>query len=239
MAKKTMNRLRQIILETDTIPGKVFNLSIQVLILLSLVCFSIETLPDLKEGTKSLLKSIEIITIIIFTIEYILRIVVSEKRLKYIFSFYGIIDLAAILPFYISRTIDLRSLRVFRLFRLLRIFKIVKYSKALQRLKNAFLMIKEELILFFFVTCFMIFISAMGIYYFENPAQPEVFKSIFHSMWWAVASLTTVGYGDFYPITTGGKIFTFIVLMIGLGIVAIPTGLIASAFTKTIRNEPE
>jgi len=239
MAKKTMNRLRQIILETDTIPGKVFNLSIQVLILLSLVCFSIETLPDLKEGIKSLLKSIEIITIIIFTIEYILRIVVSEKRLKYIFSFYGIIDLAAILPFYISRTIDLRSLRVFRLFRLLRIFKIVKYSKALQRLKNAFLMIKEELILFFFVTCFMIFISAMGIYYFENPAQPEVFKSIFHSMWWAVASLTTVGYGDFYPITTGGKIFTFIVLMIGLGIVAIPTGLIASAFTKTIRNEPE
>ena len=84
---------------------------------------------------------------------------------------------------------------------------------------------------------FLLFLSSVGIYYFENPAQPEVFQSIFHSMWWAVATLTTVGYGDIYPITVGGKMFTAIMLFIGLGIVAVPTGLISSALTKTRKAE--
>ena len=92
--------------------------------------------------------------------------------------------------------------------------------------------IKEELFLFLILSSFLLFLSAVGIFYFENPAQPEVFASVFHSLWWAVATLTTVGYGDIYPITVGGKIFTSIMLFIGLGIVAVPTGLIASALTK-------
>jgi len=100
-------------------------------------------------------------------------------------------------------------------------------------------MIKEELILFLFATAFLLYFSAVGIYYFENPAQPEQFQSIFDSLWWAVATLTTVGYGDVYPVTVGGKIFTFFVLLIGLGIVAVPAGLVSSALTMSLENEKQ
>jgi len=95
------------------------------------------------------------------------------------------------------------------------------------------------LILFIIATCFLLYLSAVGIYYFENSVQPEQFKSVFHSLWWAVSTLTTVGYGDVYPITVGGKIFTFFMLIIGLGIIAVPTGLIAAALTKVPKNDEE
>ena len=142
------------------------------------------------------------------------------------------VDLLAILPFYIASGVDLRSIRVFRLFRLLRMFKLLRYSAAVTRLRAAFISIKEELVLFGVATGFLLYVTAVGIYYFENGAQLERFKSIFHSLWWAVATLTTVGYGDIYPVTAGGKVFTFFMLMIGLGVIAVPTGLIASALTQ-------
>ena len=230
-------KIKQIIEESDTPIGKAFDLFIQSLIVLSLISFSIETLPELSESAKRILKISELITVIIFTIEYLLRIFVADRKLKFVFSFFGLIDFFAILPFYVASGIDLRSIRVFRLFRLFRIFKIFRYSRAIQRFIDAFIKIKEELILFGIATGFLLFISSVGIYYFENSAQPERFKSVFHSLWWAVATLTTVGYGDVYPITVGGKIFTSIVVIIGLGIVAVPTGLIASALTQTIRDE--
>jgi len=148
-----------------------------------------------------------------------------------------LIDLLAILPFYIASGIDLRSVRVFRLFRLFRIFKIFRYGKALQRLKEAFLSVKNEMILFIISTFFLLYVSSVGIYYFEYGAQPEIFSSVFHCFWWAVATLTTVGYGDIYPVTTGGKIFTSLIVLIGIGIIAVPTGLIASALTKVIKKD--
>jgi len=91
--------------------------------------------------------------------------------------------------------------------------------------------------LFSCVAAIMLYLSAVGIYYFENAAQPEAFKSIFHSLWWAVATLTTVGYGEVYPITIGGKVFTFFVLMLGLGVVAVPTGLVSSALSQARSEE--
>ncbi|OQX94936.1 voltage-gated potassium channel [candidate division KSB1 bacterium 4572_119] len=225
--------IKNIIEQNDTKSAKIFDFTIQALIIISLISFSIETIPDLNETLRKSLKILEIITITIFTFEYILRLIVSDRKLKFIFSFYGIVDLLAILPFYVSSGIDLRSIRVFRLFRLFRALKLFRYSDAINRFGRAFKQIKEELILFLFATCFLLFISAVGIYYFENPAQPEQFKSVFHCLWWAVATLTTVGYGDIYPITVGGKIFTFVMLIIGLGIIAVPTGLFASALTST------
>jgi voltage-gated potassium channel len=96
----------------------------------------------------------------------------------------------------------------------------------------AFKLIKEELVLFFVVTVMTLYVSGMGIFYFEKPAQPEVFESMFDGLWWAVVTLTTVGYGDSYPVTVGGKIFTFVILFIGLAIVAVPTGLFATALSK-------
>jgi len=234
---RPLPHLKSIIENNDTKTGRQFDLFIQALILLSLACFSIETLPDLEPKTRNTLGIIELVTVVIFTAEYILRIIVSNRRLAFIFSFYGIIDLAAILPFYIASGVDLRSIRVFRLFRLLRAFKILRYNRAAARFRSALLSVKEELILFMIATIFLLYFSAVGIYYFENPAQPENFASVFHCLWWAVATLTTVGYGDVYPITAGGKIFTFIMLMIGLGIIAVPTGLISSAFTAVIKKE--
>jgi len=115
--------------------------------------------------------------------------------------------------------------------------KLARYSEALKRIGKALLIAKEELILFGFVTLMLLYLSAVGIYHFEHAAQPNNFKSIFDSLWWAVTTLTTVGYGDVYPITLGGRLFTFIVLMLGLGIVAVPTGIIASALTSVRKSE--
>jgi voltage-gated potassium channel len=214
--------------------SKWFAFFIQALILLSLVTFSIETLPSLRPQTRTLLKVIEIFCVVVFTVEYILRIYVADSKPKFIFSFFGIIDLVAILPFYLSFGVDLRSLRALRFLRLFRILKLVRYNKAMNHFVLAIKTAKEEIMLFIFITLMLIYFSAVGIYYFENQAQPEHFTSIFDSLWWAIITLTTVGYGDVYPITVGGKVFTFFILMIGLGIVAIPTGIISSALTRSV-----
>ena len=214
-----------------------FEYFIQFLIILSLVSFAYGTLPNLSPGIRSKIDYFEIITVIIFTIEYLIRIVGGRPRFKFAFSFFGIIDLLAILPFYIATGLDLRSLRVFRFMRLFRLLKLARYSSAIQRYHRAFIIAKEEIILYGCTSLILLYLSSVGIYYFENDAQPEAFASVFHSMWWAVATLTTVGYGDVYPITIGGKIFTFFVLVTGLGIVAVPAGILASALSKAREEE--
>jgi voltage-gated potassium channel len=210
------------------------------LIVLSLVSFSVETLPDLSADSRQLLRNIEIFTVSVFTVEYLLRIIVANRKLKFIFSYYGLIDLAAILPFYVATGLDLRSIRVIRLFRLFRALKLLRYSEAPQLFHRAFLIAKDELILFMIAALMTLYLAAIGIYYFENPTQPEVFSSIFSSLWWAVVTLTTVGYGDVYPMTTGGRIFTFFVLLIGVITIAVPSGIVASALGKareTVNDE--
>ena len=180
---------------------------------------------------------IEIACVVVFTIEYIARLVVTDSKPGFVFSFSGIIDLLAIVPFYLSLGIDLRSVRAFRLLRLFRVFKLARYSKVIRRFHRAFLIVKEELVLFLFATSILLYLAAVGIYYFENAAQPETFASVFHSLWWAVITLTTVGYGDVYPITLGGRVFTFFVLLVGLGVVSVPAGLVASALTEAREME--
>lgn len=211
---------------------QIFDLGIQLLIILSLITFSIETLPDLSVTNRQLLRLIETFTVIIFTIEYIIRLIFAKQKLKFVFSFFGLIDLISILPFYLSTGIDLRSFRAIRLLRLLRALKIIRYSKAIRQFHNALMIARDEIILYLSITFLLLYFAAVGIYYFEHDAQPEVFSSIFNSLWWAVATLTTVGYGDVYPITVGGRTFTFFVLLIGLGVVSVPAGLVSSAFSK-------
>ena len=229
--------IKRIIETSDTPAGRAFDLTIQVLILLSLASFTVETLPDLPVAARKGLRFLEIGIVAIFTVEYLLRVFLADRKFRFILSFYGLVDLAAIAPFYVASGIDLRSIRVLRLLRLLRTFKLFRYSQAVQRLRDAFSLAREELILFFVASLLVLYVSAVGIYYFEHTAQPEVFASVFHSLWWALVTLTTVGYGDIYPITTGGKFFTFFVLMIGLGVVAIPTGLIASALSEARKQD--
>ncbi|MEM5565340.1 ion transporter [Psychroserpens sp. AS72] len=219
--------------------SRYFSLFIQALILISIVTFSMETIPDLEPQTRSILRAVEIFCVIVFTIEYLLRIYVADSKLKFIFSVFGIIDFLAILPFYLSFGVDLRSLRALRFLRLFRIFKLVRYNRAMNQFTKAIKMAKEQILLFFFITLILIYFSAVGIYYFENEVQPDHFSSIFDSLWWAIITLTTVGYGDVYPITVGGKVFTFFILMIGLGIVAIPTGIISSALTNSVDSKDQ
>lgn len=226
--------IKSIVEINDNKKSRYFAFFIQALILVSIITFSIETIPNLKPETKTILQIIEWFSVIVFSLEYVLRIYVADSKPKFIFSFFGIIDLLAILPFYLSFGVDLRSLRALRFLRLFRIFKLVRYNRAMNHFTSAIKSAKEEIFLFVFITLILIYFSAVGIYYFENEAQPEHFSSIFDSLWWAIITLTTVGYGDVYPITVGGKVFTFIILMIGLGIVAIPTGIISSALTKSV-----
>ena len=201
------------------------------------VSFSVETLPGLSPHIRNILSSLEIIIAILFTIEYGLRIATAPNKWRYIFNFYGVIDLIAIAPFYLFLGIDLYALRALRLFRVFRILKLARYSRTMERFGKALFEVREEAVIFFMATVVILYISAAGIYHFEHEAQPEAFRSIFHSIWWAVVTLTTVGYGDVYPVTAGGKAFTLVILMCGLGIVAVPAGLISSALTKVRRDE--
>ncbi len=234
-----MPTLKEIIERSDTFIGRAFDLSIQLLIVLSLIAFSVETLPHLDPKWRHILHIFEITTVAIFTTEYVVRLLVADRKLAFATSFMGIIDLLAILPFYLSFGVDLRSIRAFRLLRLFRMFKLVRYSKAMQRFHRAFLIAREELVLFLLVTMILLYLAAVGIYHFEHNAQPDAFASVFHSLWWAVITLTTVGYGDVYPMTLGGRIFTFFILLIGLGVVSVPAGLVASGLSKAREMESE
>lgn len=236
-SSQKFKKLKRTVESTDTKAGKRFDLFIETVIILSLISFSIETLPSIDERLLYLLHIFDVFSVIVFTIEYLLRIFVADNKIKYIFSFFGIVDLIAILPFYLALGIDLRSVRSLRMLRLLRLIKLLRYNSAVTHLLQSVKSIREELIIFFAFTLVLIFLCSVGIYYFEHDAQPKVFTSIFHSMWFAVTSLTTVGYGDMIPITNGGKIFSSFMVIIGLGIVAVPAGLFASALTKQRKKE--
>ena len=231
--------LKETITNIESKNGRRFDIFIQVLIVLSLLAFSIETLPNLSDQTKEYLYYFEVFCVTIFTAEYLLRFIFAKKKLGYVFSFYGIIDLLAILPFYLTFGIDLRSVRIFRILRVFRILKLARYNNAMNRFREAAISAREEIVLFIILTGILLYLSAFGIYMFENEAQPEKFASVFHSLWWAVSTLTTVGYGDVYPITMGGKIFTFFILIIGLGIVTVPAGIVASALSNSVKNKSD
>ena len=187
----------------------------------------------------------ELVSIVIFSLEYLYRISYSFAHnglkgvLNYIFSFFGLIDLISILPFYLNQFINLdgRFLRILRLFRLTRIFKFGRDSNSLKLFTKALVSVREQLLFTLFLSALTILFSASAIYYLENEAQPDKFSSITESVWWATISLATVGYGDVYPITVGGKIFATIISLVGIGVVAIPTGVISASFVEEIYKE--
>lgn len=143
-----MPNLRRIVEESDTPAGRAFDLAVQALIVLSLLAFSLDTLPNLSPGERAALAAFEAFSIAVFTAEYLLRLAVARKKLAFVFSFYGLVDLLAILPAFTPIAVDLRSLRAFRLFRLVRILKLFRYSRAIERLRRAFLAVRAELVVF-------------------------------------------------------------------------------------------
>lgn len=246
--------MKQRIFEIISVAGKgdklskIFDITIISLIFINLFIAFLDTFT-LSSNITKFYYTIEIISIIIFTIEYLLRIWTtnllypdksrSMAIIKYIFSFSSIIDLLAILPFYMQfffpyNLLALRSLRLLRMFRVL---KINRYSKAFNKLADVFKQKKDELLVSIFVISLLIIISSILIYNFENPAQPDVFKNAFSGIWWSIATFTTIGYGDIYPITTMGKILSSIIAFLGIALVAVPTGIITSGFNQKIEKE--
>lgn len=165
----------------------------------------------------------------------------ARARLCYMVSFMAVIDLLSILPFYISFIpVDLRVLRMLRIVRLFRVFKINRYTTALASIGSVFKAKKQQLFSSVFVVLLLMVIAAVLMYNIENAAQPETFDNAFSALWWAVATFTTVGYGDIYPVTAAGKILSAIIAILGIGLVAVPTGIISSGFIEQMDSgEPE
>jgi len=224
---------------------------ISILIIINVIALFLESYEHINEQYKTLFWFIEIFSIIIFSIEYIIRIWTADlayttikpykARLKYIFSFMGVIDLLSIIPFYLPYIIkiDLRVIRVLRLFRLLRLLKLNRHSNSLKLIINVFKRTKSDILITVFIVSLLLIMSATLMYNIENTAQPEAFANIGEALWWAVATLTTVGYGDIYPVTGIGKILSGIIALLGIGIVALPTGIISSAYIEEIQYNRE
>ena len=183
---------------------------------------------------------------VIFTIEYLLRVITCgyikkyrgiSGRISYIFSFWTLIDLLAILPLFISGVNETFLLRLFRLIRLFSIIRFGRYSTALKNVLDAISDRKQELIFAIAISTTVLIISSTFMYLLEAEHQPEAFGSIIRSIWWAAAALTTVGYGDVYPITALGKIFAVISAFSSIGIVALPAGILAGSFTEKFKNK--
>ena len=198
-------------------------------ILISITVLTIQTVPDLSPKARTALFVLNVTLSILFAVEYGIRVWSAENRLRYVFSFWGIIDFLSILPMVTLLWPDSAVLRILHIFRALRLLHLGRMNKAIDKFAHALLSIREDLIVFVALSSIVLFLAAVGIYHFERSAQPDVFGSIPQSIWWAIVTLTTVGYGDAAPITLGGRVFTSFILLIGLGIVAIPAGLITAA----------
>lgn len=213
--------------------GRAVALGIDVLIMMSAMAIAIETIPSLPSIVHKILRGFEMVLLGVFTTEYILRITLSRKRLSYIFSFWGLVDFLSVLPAILMLTPEWQAVRALRLIRLARLLKLFRASTALDRLVEAFMTVRAELAVFGIFSGLMLYVSSVGIYLFEHEAQPEIFTSIPESMWWAVATFTTVGYGDMVPVTAGGRIFTTFVLFLGLGIIAVPAAIVTTALLES------
>ncbi|UDQ98253.1 ion transporter [Lentisphaerota bacterium WC36G] len=219
--------------------SRLFNYGIILLIIINILAVILQSVNVIEKKFDKGFLLIEDISIIIFTVEYIIRFIALKDKYKrswyYFFSPMAIIDLLAIMPFYLPFIgIDLRFMRIFRIFRIIRVAKLVSYISVLELFKRVVKKEKDALILTSFIMITSIIISSVLIYYAEYEAQPSKFSSIPASMWWAIVSLTTIGYGDMYPITVIGKTIASIMALIGIAIIAMPTGIISAAFIAEI-----
>ena len=234
--------------ESGNAAGKVFDVFIMALIIVNVIMVIVDTF-DIPPAVQTFSRCFEVISVIIFTVEYVLRLWTCDlkhpgkpaaiSRIKYIFSFMAIIDLLAIVPFYLPLiiSIDLRVLRMLRVVRLFRIFKINRYTTALNIIATVFKNKASQLISSMTIVFMLMLMASVIMYNVEHDAQPEQFKNVFQAMWWAVATLTTVGYGDIYPVTVLGKLLSAVIAILGIGLVAVPTGIITAGFSEIVEKD--
>lgn len=231
------------------ISEKIFSISMLVLIFLNVFAVIAESFQGLSENFVEFLNVFEVVSIAIFTIEYTFRIWTADilfpklsptrARLKYIFSFLAIIDLLSILPFYIPFLLpfDLRALRIVRIIRLFRLFKVSRFTRSIEMIGHVIKDKASALLSSISIMLILLTVSATLMYNVECAAQPDKFVNIFSGFWWAIATLTTVGYGDIYPITVLGKLLSAAISILGIGIVALPTGILSAGFIEELSRQ--
>ena len=231
-----------------SIASRTFDWIITSLVLASVVIVFSDTF-DLPVETSHFLDGIEGVISIVFTIEYLLRIVTADyvfpwcgflrSRIKYVFTPMAMIDLLSILPFWLPMMLpgSMLGLRAFRLVRLFRILKLNRYFDAMHSIVNVVESKKRELLCSLFFVVILMLVSSLMMYSAEHDAQPNTFRNAFSGLWWAVSTLTTVGYGDIYPITVFGKILGAVIAFSGIAALAIPTGIITSGLTEQLSHK--
>lgn len=226
---------------------RIFEWILVIIITLNIVLILLDSMIEMHEQYDAIFHSFEVFSVAFFTIEYLARIYsIVEKpgfhdpvtgRIRFMKSTLAIIDLLSFLPFYLTfLPVDLRFLRIVRLMALFRMFKVARYLYALNIFKRVILERKEQLVLTIIFILFILIIISSLMFYLENPYQPEVFSSIPASMWWGIATLTTVGYGDMVPVTAIGKILSGIFAIVGFGLLALPAGILSSGFFELMHH---
>ncbi|NOR28414.1 MAG: ion transporter [Lutibacter sp.] len=232
------SKLHEIIYEADTKEGKWFDIILILTILVSILLVMLESVESFDAKYHNFLNISEWVITILFSIEYIARIITIKKPSKYIFSFYGVIDFLATVPKYLSfifvGTHALIALRALRLLRVFRILKLTRYLGASMNLMKALKESRIKIFVFLFSVIVLTIILGTIMYLIEGPENG--FTNIPHSMYWAIVTLTTVGYGDLAPHTPFGQFIASIVMILGYGIIAVPTGIVTSEMTKQDRN---
>ena len=226
----------------------IFDISIIILIVINVIVVVADTF---REHSVPVFRIIENISAVIFSIEYLLRLCTADllypeqrpalARLKYVLSFMALVDLAAILPFYVPFLLphNLIVLRSLRALRLLRLFKLTRYTSITSTIGTVFRRKASQIISSMSVIIILMIITSVLMYNVEHTAQPEKFSNAFDSLWWTVATITTVGYGDIYPITIPGQIFSGIIAFLSIGLIAIPTSIISSGFIEQVNQQKE
>lgn len=232
--------MHEIVFESDTKLGKFFDLTLIFLIVASALAVVVETIAPIGETYHSLLLGLEIFFTGIFTLEYFLRILSLRAPWKYMLSFFGIIDLLSIIPLYLSFIFAgaqvLLVIRLLRLLRLFRLLKLARYISAAETLRLAFRLSAPKIVIFL-ITIFSIVVMVGAIFYLiENEANPKV-ASIPDGIYWAISTITTVGYGDVVAQTPAGKVIASLLMIIGFGVFAVPTGIVSVQLAKAMRAD--
>jgi len=237
--KKWKLKLHEIIYEADTPNGKLFDILLLILILASILLVMLESVKEIDLQYHFWLNVGEWIVTILFTIEYIARIVSVKKPWRYIFSFYGIIDLLSTLPKYLSLilvgTHALVAIRALRLLRIFRILKLARYLGASNQLTSAIKASRAKILVFIFTVVIIATIFGTIMYLVEG--EENGFSSIPRSVYWAIVTLTTVGYGDIAPQTALGQLISTVIMILGYGIIAVPTGIISAEYSRSTTTD--
>lgn len=232
---KFKNKLHEIIFGTDTFAGKLFDILLILLILFSVFSVVLESVESYREKYQTIFNFLEYTFTLLFTIEYFLRVFITKKKNQYIFSFFGIVDLLAIIPSYISFFApgiqSLLTIRAFRLIRIFRILKLSRYNDAGNILIESLKASKAKIIVFLWFVFSLAIIFGTIIYLVEG--KESGFTSIPRSIYWAIVTMTTVGFGDIVPRTNFGQFLSAFLMILGYGIIAVPTGIVTAEITKS------